>query len=80
MVDAGGKGFVVILEGMLSVIKDGKMIESQSAEVSSPAAEKRNAAGSTEADITYTYCTEFIVKRAADCAEPAALRAYLSKP
>ncbi len=77
VVDAGGKGFVVILEGMLSVIRDGKMIESEEASVSaSPASAQRNAAGETEVDITFTYCTEFIVKRAND-KEPKALRAYL---
>ncbi len=78
VVDAGGKGFLVILEGMLSVIRDGKMIESAeaSATTSSPAASQRNAAGEMEADITFTYCTEFIVKREND-KEPKALRAYL---
>ncbi len=76
VVDAGGKGFVVILEGMLSVIRDGKMIESVEAATESPAATQRNAAAEAEADITFTYCTEFIVKREND-KEPKALRAYL---
>ena len=78
-VDAGGRGFVVILEGMLSVIRDGKMIEAEGSSSSeSPAASQRNAAGEAEADITFTYCTEFIVKRdlKAD-KDPKALRAYL---
>ncbi len=77
VVDAGGKGFVVILEGMLSVIKDGKMVESVEVKTESPASEGRNAAGELEADITFTYCTEFIVKRADETSEPKALRAYL---
>ena len=78
VVDAGGKGFVVILEGMLSVLKDGKMIESSESKTVSPAATQRNAAGELEADITYTYCTEFIVKRGTDTEkEPKVLRAYL---
>ncbi len=76
VVDAGGKGFVVILEGMLSVIRDGKMIESASNSTDSPASTQRNAAAESEADITFTYCTEFIVKREND-KEPKALRAYL---
>ena len=76
VVDAGGKGFVVILEGMLSVIRDGKMIESAEVTTDSPAATQRNAAAESEADITFTYCTEFIVKREND-KEPKALRAYL---
>ncbi len=78
VVDAGGKGFVVILEGMLSVIRDGKMIESEEApKTSSPAAQSRNAAGEAEADITFTYCTEFIVKRDNNDKDPKVLRAYL---
>ena len=62
VVDAGGRGLVVIFEGMLSVLKDGKMIESETAGEKTSAA-KRNAAGELEADITFTYCTEYIVKR-----------------
>ncbi len=77
VVDAGGKGFVVILEGMLSVFKDGVIIEcKESSATSSPAVVQRNAAAESEEDITFTYCTEFIVKRANDN-DPKALRAYL---
>ena len=76
VVDAGGKGFCLILEGMLSVIKDGVMIESKESE-STPAVSQRNAAGEADADITFTYCTEFIVNRAKDCDDPSVLRAYL---
>ena len=77
VVDAGGRGFVVILEGMLSVIRDGKMVESTEAPSASPAATQRNAAGEMEADITFTYCTEFIVKRDDADKDPKTLRAYL---
>ncbi len=77
VVDAGGRGFVVILEGMLSVIRDGKMVESTEAPSASPAATQRNAAGEMEADITFTYCTEFIVKREGTDKDPKTLRAYL---
>ena len=77
VVDAGGKGFVVILEGMLSVLRDGKMIEADEVQADSPAIAQRNAAAESEADITFTYCTEFIVKRADQNSDPAVLRAYL---
>ena len=80
VVDAGGKGFVVILEGMLSVIRDGKMIESAESTATATASsssEGRNAAGEAEADITFTYCTEFIVKRDDTNKDPKSLRAYL---
>lgn len=77
VVDAGGKGFCLILEGMLSVLRDGNMIESEESNSSSNASVPRNAAAESEADITFTYCTEYIVNRAKNCDEPAVLRAYL---
>jgi len=82
VVDAGGKGFLVILEGMYSVLKNGQIIEASgvaSAE-SEPEDEweGRNAAGELEAEITFTYCTEFIVERSEECSkEPADLRSFL---
>ena len=81
VVDAGGKGFVIILEGMMSVFRDGVIIASNNApavEENEGEEESRNAAGEFETEITFTYCTEFIVNRSDDAAEePAALRAYL---
>ena len=70
VVDAGGKGFVTILEGMLSVFKAEAEPASDSSSV--------NAAGEYETEITFTYCTEFIVNRDPECEkEPHELRAYL---
>ena len=82
VVDAGGQGFVIILEGMLSVFRDGVMIESNNggAEIVEDEDNEtaRNAAGEFETEITFTYCTEFIVKRDEECTkEPGELRAYL---
>ena len=61
-------------------MRDGVMIES-SASVTNSAEEEeasRNAAGEFETEITFTYCTEFIVNRAADCEkEPNELRMFL---
>lgn len=80
VVDAGGQGFVLILEGMMSVFSGNGIIASQNAaEVSSePEQTNVSAAGSFETEITFTYCTEFIVNRDPKCEkEPKALRAYL---
>lgn len=78
VVDAGGKGLVFILEGMCSVIRDGSIIEAKSA---APAkkqeAAKVNAAAEYDGEITFTYCTEFIVNKSKDAKSPVALRAYL---
>lgn len=77
VVDAGGAGFVVVLEGMYSVFKNGEIIASNTADSSpAPVNEGRNAAAELDEEITFTYCTEFIVKRA-DEGDPKLLRAYL---
>ncbi|SDO08681.1 hypothetical protein SAMN05192585_1538 [Acetanaerobacterium elongatum] len=80
VVDAGGKGLVVIFEGMLSVFEDGVMIEDKSA-ANKPAetfVSQKNAAGAElEEEINFTYCTEFIVHKASSDTNPLRLRAYL---
>ena len=82
VVDAGGRGFVVILEGMYSVFKDGVIIANNSAANTaasdSEESSAASAAGEFEGEITFTYCTEFIVKRNSEVTKkPAELRAFL---
>ena len=79
VVDAGGQGFVVILEGMMSVFENGVIIASNAQKTAESEAETTDsAAGEFESEIKFTYCTEFIVNRSADCTkQPAELRAYL---
>ena len=69
---------MVIFDGMMSVFKNGIIIESENATEQAPAAVKRNAAAEMDEEITFTYCTEFIVNRDKDKeTEPKSLRAYL---
>lgn len=77
VVDAGGKGLCVIFEGMLSVIKDGVMVEyDDSAEVTVDTFD--SAAAEFDEDINFTYCTEFIVGRnPEEETDPQILRDYL---
>lgn len=78
VVDAGGFGFVLILKGMLSVFKDGIIIKGNEVQVEEEEEVGRNAAGEFETEITFTYCTEFIVNRNLECGkEPNDLRLYL---
>ena len=79
VVDAGGAGLVKIFEGMLSVFKDGVAIESETASSNAPVQKTAsNAAAEWEGEITFTYCTEFIVKKEKDKKDDAnKLRAYL---
>ena len=79
VVDAGGRGLVVIFEGMLSVLRDGKIIQNVEQKESAPEENDlfRNAAGEFDDDIRFTYCTEFIVEKKEDCGDSLKLRAYL---
>lgn len=77
VVDAGGKGLCAIFEGMLSVIKDGVVIEyDDSQELTVETFD--SAAAEFDDDINFTYCTEFIVGRNTDEeSDPQLLRDYL---
>lgn len=72
VVDAGGMGFIVILEGMLSVIANGVMIES--ADEVKPAAPAAVAAA--EEGVKFGYSAEFSILRNTS-KDVSALRAYL---
>lgn len=82
VVDAGGKGFLVVLEGMQSVIKSGVIIplDGDTGRTTVSAAEGaaffKDEHG-FEGEITFTYCTEFIVLRKAADQNALALRAFL---
>lgn len=77
VVDAGGKGLCVIFEGMLSVIKDGVVVEyDDSVEVTVDTFD--SAAAEFDEDINFTYCTEFIIGRnPEEETDPQHLREYL---
>ena len=75
VVDAGGKGWLVALEAMLSSIQGEDVIvpEGTAAEVK----ESANFDDFDTDDITFTYCTEFIIDRENDL-DPEKLRDFLS--
>ena len=78
VVDAGGQGLVTILEGMLEVFKGGNIIEGKTAPTVSAPEKSLSAAASSDAEITFTYCTEFIINRdKAITTDPLELRKYL---
>ncbi|MBQ2420857.1 MAG: DAK2 domain-containing protein [Clostridia bacterium] len=78
VVDAGGQGLVTIFEGMLSVFRDGKMIEANTAPTVAAPEKTRSAAAISDEEITFTYCTEFIINRDKTIkANPLELRKYL---
>lgn len=73
VVDAGGKGLIVILEGMYAVISGGEPIRDES-EIK-PAAPAAVAASAEE--VKLGYCTEYIINRSSGSKDATALRAYL---
>lgn len=74
VIDAGGKGWVLALEAMLAALRgEDVTVPEEMVEVKDQASFSEFA---TE-DITFTYCTEFIVSRE-NKKDPEALRAFLS--
>lgn len=78
VVDAGGMGFSIIIRAMSDVFAGGSIaepIEKTFAENSADSFE--TAVSQYDDDITYTYCTEFMLRKHDNCPDPFMLRAYL---
>ena len=80
VVDAGGAGFVTILEGMMSVLRDGIIVESaakeKSAEDKAGFVSKGVYAAAIDPNMKNFYCTEFLVNKN-EKASAVKLRAFL---
>ena len=75
VVDAGGKGWMMALEGMMSALQGEDLVAPETGDA--PAREGANFADFDEADITFAYCTEFIINRE-NKKDPEKLRKFLS--
>ena len=75
VVDAGGKGWVFVLEAMLSALQGEDVVVPEGMAMEG-VKEQSDFAGFSDEDITFTYCTEFIISREND-KDPEALRAFL---
>ena len=76
VVDAGGKGYLVILQGMLDEMR-GVPVPEGSDEAPAPVKEKADFANLSDEEITFTFDTVFIVRKTANTSiEP--FRAYLN--
>lgn len=73
VIDAGGKGYIIILEAMLAAMRGEALPE---VEVSA-AKDKADFSEFESGDITFGYCTEFIVSRE-NRKEPMLLNSFLS--
>ena len=77
VVDAGGKGWLVALEAMMSALRGEDIVVPDGME-SEEVKDQADFADFDTEDITFTYCTEFIISREND-KDPEALRAFLSE-
>ena len=77
VVDAGGKGWLVALEAMLCALRGEDVVAAGESTVTEVKDSADFSDFNTE-DITFSYCTEFIISREND-RDPEALRAFLSE-
>ena len=75
VVDAGGKGWVLVLEAMLCALRGEDVVapEGEAVQVK----ESADFSDFNTEDITFSYCTEFIISREND-KDPEELRAFLN--
>ena len=74
VVDAGGKGWVIALESMLSALRGEDVVVPEG--MAGAVKEAADFSDFDTDDITFTYCTEFIISREND-KDPEQLRAFL---
>ena len=76
VVDAGGKGWLLALEAMLCALRGEDIVAPESGETAETKEQADFSDFNTE-DITFTYCTEFIISRE-NQNDPEKLRQFLS--
>ena len=79
VVDAGGKGLLIIFEAMLGVFKGGDIVKTNA-----PSEKKAvtidtfsSAVGDYDEEINFTYCTEMLITKSSEGDDCSKLRAYL---
>ena len=77
VVDAGGKGWLYVLEAMLSALRGEDVVALEAGEETATKEQADFSDFNTE-DIKFSYCTEFIVSRE-NKKDPEALRAFLNE-
>ena len=79
VVDAGGKGLLIIFCAMRDVFKGGKIVSAKKAETAKAVTIENfnSVVGNYDQDIHYTYCTEMIITKKKNAEDASKLRAYL---
>ncbi|MBQ7907558.1 MAG: DAK2 domain-containing protein [Clostridia bacterium] len=78
VVDAGGMGWLLVMKAMLSTLKgDMKVSYTPKSEAERPQKKADFSAFNTN-DITFSFCTEFIITKSVPSADSSPLKSYLS--
>ena len=79
VVDAGGQGLVLILEGMASVFENSVIVQPIGGQVKPVETQTKKTVAEASDDIEFGYCSEFLIEKAGNAKEtdPLKLRAYL---
>ncbi|MBR4240883.1 MAG: DAK2 domain-containing protein [Eubacterium sp.] len=79
VVDAGGQGFILILEGFQSVFENGAIVQAIGESVKPVETPSKSIVAEASGDIEFGYCSEFLIEKAENAQEsdPLKLRAYL---
>ncbi len=79
VVDAGGKGLCIMFRAMLDVFLGNGIVAGEAEKTAEPVTIETFASvvGGFDEEITFTYCTEYIVKKAEGADNSLKLRAYL---
>jgi hypothetical protein len=80
VVDAGGQGWMLVIEGALHFLENGTIIEKNAADTPAPITAPRNtAAAPVETDIKFRYCTEFLIEKKSNTVNVDAFRNVIAK-
>lgn len=78
VVDAGGRGLVVIFDAMLGIFKGGAIEKTAiKARKEATIIENTGVVGNADEEINFTYCTEFLVQKKENPRDALTLRAFL---
>jgi DAK2 domain fusion protein YloV len=79
VVDAGGKGLLIIFKAILDVFQGNPIAKPENAAPTKQITIENfsNTVGEFDEEINFTYCTEFIVQKMEGCNDALKLRAYL---
>lgn len=79
VVDAGGQGWMFVLEGALVYLQTGEVEKAQGQPLLSAPIKRENKPSAGEQEIRFKYCTEFIVEKQSPEADVDAFRASICK-